>query len=133
MKDLRQLSERGHSNRFTFLNRAGLARWAPIPLRLIVGYDFMQHGFAKLSRGPEAFAAILQALGYPIPKSSKVVSMSMSLPSGRSGVKDVLKFEDVELSPEDIKTVKSLSKRGTLSVIRNYDVAEKVRWGGIKD
>jgi aspartate carbamoyltransferase regulatory subunit len=72
--------------------------------------------------------AILQALGYPIPKSSKVVSASMCLPSARGGVKDVLKFEDVELSPADIKTVKSLSKRGTLSVIRNYDVAEKVRW-----
>ena len=72
--------------------------------------------------------AILQALGYPIAKSSKVVSASMSLPSGRGGLKDVLKFEDVELSPADIKTVKSLSKHGTLSVIRNYDVAEKVRW-----
>jgi aspartate carbamoyltransferase regulatory subunit len=77
--------------------------------------------------------AILQALGYPRAKSSKVVSMSMALPSGRSGTKDVLKFEDVELSPEDIKTVKSISKHGTISVIRNYDVAEKVRWGGIKD
>jgi putative oxidoreductase len=44
-----------------------MARWAPIPLRLIVGYGFMQHGFAKLSRGPDAFAAILQALGVPAP------------------------------------------------------------------
>jgi putative oxidoreductase len=67
MKDLRQLSERGHSNRFAFLNRAGLARWAPIPLRLIVGYGFMQHGFAKFSKGPEAFAAILHAIGVPAP------------------------------------------------------------------
>jgi putative oxidoreductase len=67
MKDLRQLSEREHSNRFTFLNRAWLARWVPIPLRLIVGYGFMQHGFAKLSKGPEAFAAILHAIGVPAP------------------------------------------------------------------
>ena len=36
-----------------------LARWAPIPLRLIVGYGFMDHGFAKLARGPDAFANIL--------------------------------------------------------------------------
>ena len=41
----------------------GIARWAPIPLRLIVGYGFMEHGFSKLSKGPDAFAAILQALG----------------------------------------------------------------------
>ncbi|HEY2388757.1 MAG TPA: DoxX family protein [Candidatus Binatia bacterium] len=43
------------------------ARWSPIPLRLIVGYGFMQHGFAKLSRGPDAFVAILQAMGVPAP------------------------------------------------------------------
>ncbi len=41
------------------------ARWSPIPLRLIVGYGFMQHGFAKLSRGPDVFAGILQAMGVP--------------------------------------------------------------------
>jgi putative oxidoreductase len=45
--------------------RSAFARWAPIPLRLIVGFGFMQHGFAKLSRGPDAFAVILHALGVP--------------------------------------------------------------------
>jgi len=44
-----------------------IARWAPVPLRLIVGYGFMEHGFAKLARGPEAFAAILHAIGVPAP------------------------------------------------------------------
>jgi putative oxidoreductase len=67
MKDLRQSSEQGSSSRFTFLDRASVTRWAPIPLRLIVGYGFMQHGIAKLSRGPEAFAAILHAIGVPAP------------------------------------------------------------------
>ena len=47
--------------------RFPMARWSPIPLRLIVGYGFMQHGFAKLSRGPDAFAAILQGVGVPAP------------------------------------------------------------------
>ena len=78
---------------------------------------------------PGRSLAILAALGYPIPHSSKVVSVAMNLPSGAGGMKDVLKFEDVELSPKDQDTVRSLSRRGTLSVIRNYDVAEKVRWG----
>jgi putative oxidoreductase len=49
------------------LTRFPLARWSPIPLRLIVGYGFMQHGFAKLSRGPDAFASILQGMGVPDP------------------------------------------------------------------
>ena len=46
---------------------ARIARWAPIPLRLIVGYGFMEHGYAKLSKGPDAFAGILQAMGVPNP------------------------------------------------------------------
>lgn len=40
---------------------------AYIPLRLIVGYGFMAHGFAKLLRGPDAFAGILHAMGLPLP------------------------------------------------------------------
>jgi putative oxidoreductase len=67
MKDLRQSSEQGYSSRFTFLDRASVTRWAPIPLRLIVGYGFMQHGFAKLFRGPDAFAVVLHAIGVPAP------------------------------------------------------------------
>ena len=42
-----------------------LAGWSPLALRLIVGFGFMQHGFAKLGRGPEHFAAILQGIGVP--------------------------------------------------------------------
>src|SRR6266850_5264259 len=52
---------------FDSSSRFPIARWAPIPLRLIVGYGFMEHGIAKLSRGPDAFATILHALGVPAP------------------------------------------------------------------
>ncbi len=77
--------------------------------------------------------AILQALGYPIAGSGKVVSLAMSLPSARGTLKDVLKFEDVELSPKDLIAVQKISRRGTVSVIRNYDVAEKHRWGDVHE
>ena len=50
-----------------FIDRFPIARWAPIPLRVIVGYGFMEHGFAKLAKGPDAFANILQAIGVPGP------------------------------------------------------------------
>ena len=50
-----------------FSRRFPIARWSPIPLRLIVGYGFMEHGFSKLSKGPDAFVAILQAMGVPSP------------------------------------------------------------------
>ena len=49
------------------INRATLNQWAPIPLRLIVGYGFIAHGYAKLSRGPETFAVVLHAIGVPFP------------------------------------------------------------------
>jgi putative oxidoreductase len=48
-------------------SRFPIARWAPIPLRLIVGYGFMEHGFAKLTHGVLGFAAILQSMGVPEP------------------------------------------------------------------
>jgi putative oxidoreductase len=39
------------------------ASWYAIPLRLIVGFGFIQHGYAKLARGPEDFVGILHAMG----------------------------------------------------------------------
>jgi putative oxidoreductase len=41
--------------------------WYAIPLRLVVGFGFMEHGYAKVARGPEKYALILQALGVPAP------------------------------------------------------------------
>src|SRR5215467_8226794 len=41
------------------------SRWAAVPLRLIVGFGFMEHGYAKLAHGPPAFVSILHALGVP--------------------------------------------------------------------
>ena len=34
-----------------------------IPLRLIVGFGFIEHGYAKLAHGPGVFIAILHAIG----------------------------------------------------------------------
>jgi putative oxidoreductase len=66
MKSLPEISE-ARASRVAFLRRPSAARWAPIPLRIIVGYGFIEHGFAKVSKGPEAFAAILQGVGTPAP------------------------------------------------------------------
>ena len=55
------------NGRLELSNRFPIFKWAPIPLRLIVGYGFMQHGLAKLSRGPDGFATVLHGLGVPAP------------------------------------------------------------------
>jgi putative oxidoreductase len=41
--------------------------WGLLPLRLIIGFGFAAHGYAKLHRGPEKFEVILTALGVPQP------------------------------------------------------------------
>ena len=47
------------------LHGFALNRWPLLPLRLIVGFGFIEHGLAKLAKGPDAFANILQAMGVP--------------------------------------------------------------------
>jgi putative oxidoreductase len=41
------------------------AGWYAVPLRLIVGLGFVEHGYAKLARGADGFIAILHAIGIP--------------------------------------------------------------------
>ncbi|HEU4733417.1 MAG TPA: DoxX family protein [Kofleriaceae bacterium] len=42
-------------------------RWALVALRLLVGFGFAAHGYAKLARGPELFAVTLTGMGIPAP------------------------------------------------------------------
>jgi putative oxidoreductase len=41
--------------------------WMQVPIRLVIGFGFMAHGFAKLGRGPAGFARLLQQIGVPAP------------------------------------------------------------------
>jgi putative oxidoreductase len=54
---------------FELRNEALWRRWAPLPLRLVIGYGFMAHGWAKWSRGPEGFAKVLEQIGAPLPEA----------------------------------------------------------------
>jgi putative oxidoreductase len=56
--------------------------WYAIPLRLIVGYGFMEHGYAKLARGPEGFVHILAALGVPMPELAAWATIVVELLGG---------------------------------------------------
>ena len=55
---------------------------APIPLRLIVGYGFVSHGIAKLTRGPEVFAGVLHAMGVPQPHFMAWLTIVIELVGG---------------------------------------------------
>lgn len=56
--------------------------FAPLPLRLIVGYGFMEHGIAKLSRGPDAFSSLLHALGVPLPELMGLLTIGVEIVGG---------------------------------------------------
>ena len=56
--------------------------FAPLPLRLIVGYGFIAHGYSKLVHGPENFAMILQAIGVPAPELSAWATIAVELLGG---------------------------------------------------
>jgi putative oxidoreductase len=75
---------------FSILRRVGI--WHPpvpaarhaIPRRRIIGFGFLQHGYAKLVRGPEAFIAILHAIGMPL---LLVAIVTVHLPNGFRSIK----------------------------------------------
>jgi putative oxidoreductase len=70
-------------NRFHWIgSTSALRRWAPIPIRMIVGYGFVVHGYAKLARGPEHFSEILHVLGVPMPGVMSWVIIGVELIGG---------------------------------------------------
>jgi len=64
------------------MQRSDVARWGGFPMRLLVGCGFIEHGFAKLSRGPDAFAGILQQLGVPLPHVAAWLTIGTELVGG---------------------------------------------------
>jgi len=52
---------------FNLWQKNSWSAWAMLPLRLIIGFGFMAHGYAKLSKGVDGFAKILQTIGVPAP------------------------------------------------------------------
>ena len=62
--------------------RAALARWAALPLRLMVGGGFMVHGFLKLERGVEVFAAALAGLDIAAPHLMAWITVLIEVVAG---------------------------------------------------
>ena len=67
---------------FKLRNEALWRQWAPLPPRLVIGYGFMFHGWAKLSRGPEGFGKLLHQIGVPLPEVTAWVSTLLELLGG---------------------------------------------------
>jgi len=65
---LRDQSENNIMTRNIFsINGKDYRQSAPLFLRLAIGFGFMAHGWAKLSKGPEGFEKLLTVLHIPFP------------------------------------------------------------------
>jgi putative oxidoreductase len=62
--------------------REAMARWTAFPLRLMVGAGFMIHGYLKVGRGVELFAAALAGLGIPAPGFMAWTTVGIELLAG---------------------------------------------------
>jgi putative oxidoreductase len=57
-------------------------RWSAVPLRLIVGFGFIAHGYAKVVNGPDHFVASLHVLGVPAPHAMAWATIVFELAGG---------------------------------------------------
>src|SRR6478752_7114124 len=67
---------------FKMRNKALWGQLPLLPFRLIIGFGFMAHGWAKLSRGPAGFAKLLAQIGAPLPEATAWVSTFVELLGG---------------------------------------------------
>jgi putative oxidoreductase len=58
------------------------SHWAPLALRLIIGYGFMAHGWAKISRGTAGFGKLLAFEGVPFPHLNGMIGPYIELFGG---------------------------------------------------
>lgn len=65
-------------------SRTANNEWILLPLRVIVGFGFASHGYAKFSRGPGNFGSTLQALGIPQPQLMAWLTAILELVGGIS-------------------------------------------------
>ena len=67
-----------------FQKQASARGWPNLLLRLILGFGFVAHGWAKLSRGPAGFGEILSHIGVPFPHIMAWTTTSTELLGGVS-------------------------------------------------
>jgi putative oxidoreductase len=66
----------------TAMRRVTSGGWAIVPLRLMIGFGFAAHGYAKLARGVPLFADLLAAMGIPAPGAMAWVTTLLELGGG---------------------------------------------------
>jgi carbamoyl-phosphate synthase large subunit len=69
---------------------------------------------------------IIEALRIKEKYPNSVVTMATNVKSNRYGLKDLLKIEGKTLSAKEINIVKDIAGRGTINIIKDYEVVKKI-------
>ncbi|MET7257832.1 DoxX family protein [Dyadobacter fermentans] len=65
------------------ISKKHYGQWAPLFLRLIIGFGFLAHGWAKLSKGsPAGFEKLLTQLGVPFPHITSWIASLVEIIGG---------------------------------------------------
>jgi aspartate carbamoyltransferase regulatory subunit len=74
---------------------------------------------------------VIEALD--LPRSDRIVSMLMNVPSKKLGKKDIVKIEGVQLDPKSVASkISSFAPKATINVIKNSKVLNKSRLESLK-
>ena len=70
-------------NKLLFTRSAAIQKWSPLFLRLVMGYGYMVHGWAKLSGGsPAGFEKMITQIGVPFPHATAWIVPCIELGGG---------------------------------------------------
>jgi aspartate carbamoyltransferase regulatory subunit len=68
---------------------------------------------------------VLRIVGVQTLDKDSTVSVAMHVRSGKLGWKDILKVENMELSPRKVNAIALIAPTATISIIRDFKVREK--------
>lgn len=92
-----------------------------------VKYPKIKDGITVDHIAPGKALDILKTLDIT-PESGNPIIVLMNVKSVKMGKKDLLKLENVDLNPADVAAkVKAISPDATINLIKNYEVAQKVK------
>ncbi len=85
----------------------------------------IHHGTVIDHIGSGLALEVLRILGVGTLDKESTVSVAMHVRSGKLGWKDIVKVENIELSPRTVNALALIAPTATISIIHDYKVREK--------
>ena len=86
--------------------------------------DSIKNGTSLDHLSPGTAIEVMKVLGI---HDTGIVTLGMNLESKKFGYKDIIKIENKELTQDEINKLTLISPHATISIIKNYNVAKKLK------